>query len=207
MGTTIRQAHPQDAEALGDALAEAFLDYAWSGWALGADNRLERLRGLYRLHAGLVSAEAGTTWLAEDDDDVVAAAAWVRPDAPPPSASTATLLEREVPRLLGDRGAAVAAAEAATEGLLPPGPTWFLACVGTRPAWRGRGIGGALVQAGLRAVDEHGHAAGLETSSEANVRLYLRVGFAVVAEVEPPGGAPHVWVMHRPPRPVPTPTG
>lgn len=200
MRTSIRQARPEDADAVGGALAEAFVDYVWTSWALGETHRLERLRALYRVHAGLASAEAGTTWLAEDAGVVVAAAAWVRPDAPPPSASTAALLEWEVPRLLGDRTAALAAAEAASDGLLPDGPAWFLACVGTRPAWRGRGIGGALVEAGLRAVDAHGHPAGLETSSDENVRLYRRLGFAVVAELDPPGGAPHVWVMHRPAR-------
>ena len=77
------------------------------------------------------------------------------------------------------------------------GPAWFLACVGTRPAWRGRGPASALLAEGLRQVDAGQAAAVLETSAEANVRLYARLGFVVRAEVDPPGGAPHVG--HAPP--------
>jgi ribosomal protein S18 acetylase RimI-like enzyme len=196
-GAVIRPAVPEDADAVGDVLADAFVDYPWTAWALGETDRRARLAALYRLEAGLVGAEAGTTWLAEDDGLVVAAATWVRPDAEPPSPSTAELLARDVPALLGARAEVLAAAEAATSGLQPSGLAWFLACVGTRPAWRGRGLAAALVRAGLIEVDRRALPAALETSSEENVRLYRRLGFDVVAEVDPPHGAPHVWVMHR----------
>ncbi len=197
---TIRPAREADAEQVGDALAEAFADYPWTTWALGEERRRERLRELYTLHAGLAGAEAGTTWLAEDADGVVAAASWVRPDAAPPSPSVAARLEGRAGVLVGDRAELLAAAEAATRAHHPPGAAWLLACVGTRPGRRGQGLGRRLLEAGLAAVDEQHAAALLETSAEANVRLYQRAGFTVVAEVDPPAGAPHVWVMHRPAR-------
>jgi ribosomal protein S18 acetylase RimI-like enzyme len=196
----IRRAATADAAAVGEALAEAFDDYVWTTWALGDDRRHERLAELYRLEAGLAGAERGTTWLAEEYGAVLAAASWIRPDAPRLSSATAALIEAEVPALLGDREAATAAAEEATAPLRPDGSFWFLAAVGTRPVARGRGLAGALVAEGLREVDARGLAAVLETSSGANVRLYRRCGFEVIAEVDPPGGAPHVWVMARAPR-------
>ena len=198
--STIRPARAEDADAVGDVLADAFLDYPWTTWALGEQDRAERLRRLYRLEAGLSGAETGGTWLAEDGGRVVAAAAWIRPDAPPPSAETAARIARELPELLADRADVLAAAEQATTGVHPPGPTWLLACVGTRPEARGRGLATALITAGLDEADVAGAAAALETSAEENVRLYRRLGFEVVAEVDPPHGAPHVWVMHRPAR-------
>jgi ribosomal protein S18 acetylase RimI-like enzyme len=93
----------------------------------------------------------------------------------------------------------VSAADTAVSLLRPPDPVWLLAALGTRPGARGRGLATALVEAGLAAVDAEGLPAVLDTSSTENVRLYQRRGFAAAAEVDPPGGAPHVWVMVRPP--------
>ncbi|MGY1856871.1 GNAT family N-acetyltransferase [Modestobacter sp. SYSU DS0290] len=166
-------------------------------WALGGEGLRDRLTGLYRLEAGLLGVETHGTWLAEDDGRVLAAACWVRPDAAP-SPATAQLVADQVQALLGDRAPVLAAAEEASTALHPPGEHWFLACVGTRPAARGRGLATAVLRAGLQAVDAAGASALLETSAAGNVRRYERLGFAVVGEVDPPGGAPHTWVMHRP---------
>jgi GNAT superfamily N-acetyltransferase len=178
-------------------LAAAFADYVWIRWALPSVDR-SGLAELYRLEAGLAGAEIGGTWVAEDDGEVLAAAAWVPAEHPPPSPAIREALDRTVPAVLGDRREVLEAADAATRALWPEGPVWLLSAVGTLPAARGRGLAGALVAEGLRAVDAAGCAAVLETSSEANVRLYRRCGFEVHAEVDPPGGAPHVWVMVRP---------
>ncbi|SNS40016.1 Acetyltransferase (GNAT) domain-containing protein [Geodermatophilus saharensis] len=199
-GTRIRRARTEDAAAVGDVLAEAFDDYPWIRWAFGEHRRRERLRELYRLQAGLAGAEAGGTWVAERGGAVVAAACWARPDDPPPSPATRRLLAEGIPPLLGDRAAALEAAEAAGAHARPPEPYWLLGCVGTVPRERGRGIAAALLAPGIRALDAEGATAVLETSSAANVRFYERLGFGVRAELDPPGGAPHVWVMERPPR-------
>jgi len=194
----IRPALVTDAGAVGDALAEAFADYVWITWALPELER-RHLADLYRLEAGLAGAETGGTWLAEEDGDVLAVASWIPAGHPPLSAATRELIDREAAALLGDRQPVLEAADAANREHWPDGPSWLLAALGTRPHARGRGLAGALVAEGLRAVDALGHAAVLETSSEANVRFYERYGFTVTAEVDPPGGAPHVWVMSRPP--------
>jgi ribosomal protein S18 acetylase RimI-like enzyme len=110
----------------------------------------------------------------------------------------ATLLDREVPPLLGDRVPLVAAADTAVTAARPAPPLWLLAALGTRPAARGRGLARQLVEQGVAAAHAEGLPAVLDTSSTENVRLYERYGFAVTAEVDPPGGAPHVWVMTRP---------
>jgi len=45
----VRLATFEDAGPIADLLADAFLDYEWSRWAVPADNRRERLRGLHLL--------------------------------------------------------------------------------------------------------------------------------------------------------------
>ena len=173
----------------------------WTRWVVGpdvsGDERRTRLAALYRLEAGLAGADTRATWLAEDDGALLAVASWVRP-GPRLSDDLAALLDREVPALLGDRAPLVSAADTAVTAVRPPPPYWLLAALGTRPPARGRGLGQALVEEGLTAVDAEGLPAVLDTSSEKNVRLYERCGFAVAAEVDPPGDAPHVWVMVRP---------
>ena len=52
----VRLAILEDAGPIADLLADAFLDYEWSRWAVPADNRRERLRGLHLLYAGLLGA-------------------------------------------------------------------------------------------------------------------------------------------------------
>jgi hypothetical protein len=67
----VRLATIEDAEPIADLLADAFLDYEWSRWAVPADNRRERLRGLHLLYAGLLGAEVGGTWVTDDISSVV----------------------------------------------------------------------------------------------------------------------------------------
>jgi ribosomal protein S18 acetylase RimI-like enzyme len=185
---------------VGEALADAFADYVWARWVVGPEvddgERRARLAALYRLEAGLAGAETEATWLAEEDGRALAVASWIRPGKRL-SDDTAALLDREVPVLLGARAPLVSAADTAVTALRPAPPLWLLAALGTRPAGRGRGLGRALVAAGLEAVDAEGLPAVLDTSSEENVRFYEGCGFAVVAELDPPGEAPHVWVMAR----------
>ncbi|WP_158580042.1 hypothetical protein [Geodermatophilus marinus] len=46
-------------------------------------------------------------------------------------------------------------------------------------------------------MDDAGAAAVLETSAADDVGRYARHGSSVCAEVDPPGGAPRVRVVHR----------
>jgi len=69
--------------------------------------------------------------------------------------------------------------------------------LGCDPAARRRGLGVAMVRAGLS------RAAGrlpcyLETASGANLGFYVALGFDVTAEWQVPGGGPRFWSMLRP---------
>ncbi len=186
-----------DSEPIADLLADAFLDYEWSRWAVPADNRRERLRGLHLLYAGLVGAEAGSTWVT---DDMSSVAGWVKPGRTPISDALRTRLNEELAELFGDRLEAVDALDAETAPLRPAGPHWYLATVGTRPDRRGEGLASLVIRAGLDACDETRLPAAVETSNEANCRLYERLGFGPAGDRTAPDGGLRVWVLVRPAR-------
>ena len=115
----VRLATLEDAEPIADLLADAFLDYEWSRWAVPADNRRERLRGLHLLYAGLLGAEVGGTWVT---DDISSVANWARPGRTPISDDLRARLDDESAALFGDRLEAVDALDAETAPLRPAGP-------------------------------------------------------------------------------------
>lgn len=194
---SVRLATVEDAESIADLLADAFLDYEWSRWAVPADDRRGRLRGLHLLYAGLLGAEAGSTWVT---DDISAVANWVKPDRTSISDALRARLNEESGALFGNRLAAVDALDAETMPLRPAGPHWYLATVGTRRDRRREGLASLVIDAGLEACDEAGLPAAVETSNEANCRLYERLGFQVVGDRAAPDGGLRVWVLVRPAR-------
>ncbi|KIP52614.1 hypothetical protein SD72_08495 [Leucobacter komagatae] len=173
-----------DLPSLARVLADAFAAYPWTRWSIpteGYDARLEELQLLYLGHAhdhGLVFT----------DSSLRAVSAFLPPQAPQPSAA----LQERVAELHGDRLAQVYAVA------LPSAPAgaWTLATVGVSPLHQGRGLGVAVTRAGLETIDEYRAPVALETSSEGNVRLYRRLGFAVDAVTQIPDG-PVVYSMSR----------
>ncbi len=76
-------------------------------------------------------------------------------------------------------------------------PHWYLEFVGCRPERQGKGLGGAVIRAGLARADEAGMPCALETATAANVPIYLALGFRVTSEFSAPGGL-NFWEMWRP---------
>ncbi|GEM_PF-329024 len=58
---------------------------------------------------------------------------------------------------------------------------WHLGPIGVHPDFQGRGVGKAMLSSFLARVDEEGVPAFLETDVEANVRLYRKFGFEIIA--------------------------
>ena len=81
-----------------------------------------------------------------------------------------------------------------------PAQHWYLQFLGVDPPCQGQGVGSALMQPVLARADADGLACYLETFNARTVPLYQRHGFEVVAEGDPPKGAPHFWTMIRAPR-------
>lgn len=99
-------------------------------------------------------------------------------------------------RLLGIFGTTVLRASTVGDAIgahVPPGEErWYLRYAGVRPDLQGKGLGGLAIREGLARASR---GACLETATEANVALYLRLGFRVVEEWDVPRGGPHFWTM------------
>lgn len=192
----VRRATPDEAETVADLLADAFLGYEWTDWAIPEDDRWDRLRALHLLFAGLVGTATGTTWVT---DDLAVAAQWIPPSGfrVPPELSAR--LAAEEPALFGERLARVEAVDRLTGQARPTEPHWWLATVGTHPARRREGLASRVLAPILSRCDEVGEIAALETSSEGTVEFYSRLGFEVTAHYPSPDGALRVWLMVRRP--------
>jgi ribosomal protein S18 acetylase RimI-like enzyme len=78
-------------------------------------------------------------------------------------------------------------------------PHHYLYLLAVLPERQGQGLGSALLQAGLRAIDRSRGATYLETASERNLALYRRHGFVVIGEARLPSDGPRLWFLWRAP--------
>ncbi|MFD0890800.1 N-acetyltransferase, partial [Streptosporangium algeriense] len=74
--TVVRPFQPADTTQMALTMARAFADYPFTVWSVQADDRHERLRGLYTLYVAEFSASLGGAWVT---DDCAAVASWVPP--------------------------------------------------------------------------------------------------------------------------------
>lgn len=148
-------------------LTEAFADYSWTRWAIPSDGYLWRLRESQRLYLSY-ALDAGVVLVDHDVSGVIALL--------PHTAEFPDSLQPRIVELFRDRLEAAAKA-----GLpAPPAGYWTLETLGVRPSDQGAGLGTRLVRAGLDLSDKAGApGVALSTSSDSNVRLYERSGFAV----------------------------
>ena len=79
-------------------------------------------------------------------------------------------------------------------------PHHYLYLLAVLPERQRQGVGSALLQAGLRPIDQAGRATYLETASESNLAFYRRHGFVVTGEARLPYDGPTVWFLWREPQ-------
>jgi GNAT superfamily N-acetyltransferase len=192
-----RPAEGSEIRPVADALVRAFHDDPVMAWFFGeADGpRLRRLHRFFphearrhRRHGEVLTTpghEGGAFW---DPPGRWKTPWWDLVKAVP---TMAPALGRRLPRAL--KGLDM------IERAHPREPHWYLAFVGTDPAHRGKGIGGALIRPMLDRCDTEGLPAYLESSKPQNVPYYERFGFAVTGQLDLPDG-PSLWPMWRDPR-------
>ena len=90
---------------------------------------------------------------------------------------------------------------AALERAFPDEPVWYLETLGIHPNAQRRGVGAALLAAGLAVVDADHVPCHLHTSNEANVEYYKRWSFQLTQPGFPAGpNGPTYYGMTRPHR-------
>jgi ribosomal protein S18 acetylase RimI-like enzyme len=139
------------------------------------------------------SFRSETAWLS---DDLGGAAMWFPPGVSPDGEAVESHLNETVPP---ERIEALGATLGEMEAHHPDEPHWYLAVIGVDAAHQGKGLGASLMQEALARCDEAGLIAYLESSNPANISLYERHGFRVMAEIQH-GDVPPVFPMLRPAR-------
>ena len=188
-----RSATRAESEQVADALLLAFARDPVARWAL-PDPTLYRVGfTAFALAFGGAALDYGTAFVC---DGFGGAALWLPPGAAPDEAAVAAAFERSAPP---ERLAALFELMEKMGGHHPDEPHWYLPLIGVDPAQQGRGLGAALLRHALARVDREGMPAYLESTNPANLSLYLRHGFEVMAELRV-GDSPLVFPMLREPR-------
>ncbi|HTW97525.1 MAG TPA: GNAT family N-acetyltransferase [Acidimicrobiales bacterium] len=194
----VRSASPGEAGRLAGVLARAFSDDPLVGYLFpDVARRMQRLRRFFEIqlsHNYFVRGEVLT------DADRHACALWLPPAARPPRLSD-VLAQASMPFVLGSRFGAARRVANLLATRHPEPPHWYLGPIGTEPNHQRQGLGAALISQVLRRCDSEGLPAYLESSNEKNLALYVRLGFAVIEELEVPPDGPRLWLMWRTPRP------
>jgi len=84
-----------------------------------------------------------------------------------------------------ERSAVLSRVGEAVRAFHPDAPHWYLSMIGVDPMRQGRGLGSALLEAGLARCDADGAIAYLESSNPKNIPLYERYGFEVLGVIDP----------------------
>jgi len=109
------------------------------------------------------------------------------------------MLRQALP-MIGTFGTALGRAMAVSNAIdlhFPRGDYWYLHIAGCDPAAQGRGLGGAVVRAGLDRVAGSGLPVYLETATERNLGFYRAIGFEILSDWRVAEGGPRFWSMWR----------
>ncbi len=198
MQVQTRRAGPADLDRASEVLGEAFADYAWTRWTVDADDHVERITMLQRVALQHYGMAFGQVWVSGVADRVESVAIWMDSAVGVPP-TVHERLTSVIAGLEGARHAASVAAEHELPAWRPDQRHYYLATVGTVPGMQGRGLARAALGPVLRAADDEGVCAFLETSSASNVDFYAKLRFEVAGHRRISGGGPDVWAMLRRP--------
>lgn len=193
MTYAVRVAEVSEADTVLNTLMLAFASDPPVRWLMSTpDDYLAGFKGFAGGMGGPgMAAEGG--YLA---DDGAAAALWLPPGV---TSDGDAMMAAITPFMTEAKGAVAGQVSEAMAQHHPHEPHWYLAMIGVDPARQGRGLGSALLKAGLARCDADGLIAYLESSHPRNVPLYERFGFEVMGVVQP-GDFPPIYPMLRPAR-------
>jgi ribosomal protein S18 acetylase RimI-like enzyme len=127
-----------------------------------------------------------------------AAAVWLPPGGTELFAEDEAHLAPLAQALVSDRSATLLETMDTFEANRPTEvPHFYLTLLGTAPDQRGRGLGMALLAAGLERIDAQREPAYLESSNPVNIPRYESVGFESIGEFRIPGSDAPVTQMWR----------
>jgi GNAT superfamily N-acetyltransferase len=194
--TGVARSGPERLGVLAPVFGRAFVDEPMMLWPMGLrDDVVDRLTRCF----GYFLEEALEHDVAWEVDDGLGAAVWMAPGQPEAWGTDHPWHQPRISALTDDGGHRYDAFWGWVESRTPDEPLWLLDSLAVDPDAQGRGLGSALIRAGLTRAYESGVGAFLSTGTRRNVAIYERCGFRVVEHVDAPGGGPHIWFMRADP--------
>ncbi|MGB5701471.1 MAG: GNAT family N-acetyltransferase [Polyangiales bacterium] len=191
--TAVRQATANDLETILDVLGDAFTDDPVVQWVTP---KTKYARYAFELTVPSCLGH-GHTYIATDGSG---AASWL----PPGVALASPVTPGVVLNGLIEYGPGSLVRALATllqsQKRHPKEDFYYLFTIGSLRSARGRGVGSALMRAGLARCDEAHMPAYLESSNVKNLPFYRKHGFEVVDELRLAMNGPTLWLMWRPAR-------
>ena len=194
-----RRATIDDRERVIDCLTAAFAADPVMSWIGRRDAKRDiGRRAMFSFLIGTLGLPGNEVWTAEDFS---AAALWIPPeraDLKLPWWQELALFPTIVSfTSLSGLSRVDAFRKAADKHHPKTKPHFYLMTIGVDPRFQGQGLGSALLDANLAAIDARGLPSYLESSNEKNVPLYKRHGYQVISEFRPTPDAPPLWGMWR----------
>jgi GNAT superfamily N-acetyltransferase len=155
-------------------LVSAFRADPVERWLYPGDQEYETFFPGFLAAFGGEAFTQGTVWRL---DDFAAVALWLPPSAEPDADEIVRVLMTTVDQA---RHRDTMAALEEMDAEHPRYPHWYLPWFGVEANLQGAGLGGALMVECLRAVDETGLPAYLETPNPRTITFYERYGFRVI---------------------------
>ena len=189
----IRLATRSDEEQVAATITLAFCADPVVRWIF--PNPLMRLRTFMKL-VGLYGGRALDHGSAHVIGDFAAVALWLPPGVEPEVEKMRRLFAETVPAEILSTYLAQSERISAHH---PSEPHWYLPLIGVDAGHQGKGYGTALMAYGLAVCDREQKLAYLESTNRANLSLYERLGFRLLAEVRI-GDSPSKFAMLRDPQ-------
>jgi len=189
----IRLATRSDEEQVAATITLAFSADPVVRWIF--PNPLLRLRTFIKL-VGLYGGRALDHGSAHVIGDFAAVALWLPPGVEPEVEKMRRLFAETVPAEILSTYLSQSERISAHH---PSEPHWYLPLIGVDAGHQGKGYGTALMAHGLAVCDREQKLAYLESTNRANLSLYERFGFRLLAEVRI-GDSPSKFAMLRDPQ-------
>jgi ribosomal protein S18 acetylase RimI-like enzyme len=188
----------RDLSAATAIMTSAFAqDPVWGGWAFPLSGAAARDAARAAYWRFMLTSGLRYPWLRLTRGGE-AAALWIPPGGEELTSGEVDRLLTLLRELVGEHATTFLEGLERFEAAHPRDePHYYLSLLGTHEAYRGRGIGMALLEENLELIDQERMPCYLESTNPANLRRYESVGFARVGEFTLPGGGPAVDTLWR----------
>ncbi len=175
----VNQATFADRKSLAVTLSEAFIDDPGLSWMVPDEE--DRKRTFPRFFRAILTGSM-RNGLVLQAHDCQAVTLWRMPNRTNPGFMETLLGLPQMLPLLRRSGSRARVMGDAVKSHCPGFPFRYLQFAGVSPGQQGKGLGGAVIRAGLELAASAGDPVYLETPKPANVALYLSMGFEVISE-------------------------